>query len=179
MAQTRPGTDDREGKERRIVMGRVSGIFGVKGWLKVMSYTQPHENILNYNPWQLGIRDTWCESRLLEGRKHNKGLVVALAGVEDRDSARAYIGAEIAVWRNQLQPLPRGQYYQADLIGLQVINTTGKTLGQVKEIMETGANDVLVIEGEGRYLVPLVIPAYVREIDQDAGIITVAWDTAD
>ena len=175
---TRAETDMRRATQR-IMMGRVAGIYGVRGWLKVMSYTKPRENILNYAPWQLKIKDSWREVFLLERKIHNKGLVVAFKGVADRDSAREFVGADIAVMRTQLQELPKGEYYQVDLLDMQVINQDRKNLGRVTKILETGANDVLVIEGEGRHLIPLVLPTYVREIDQEAGVIKVDWEELD
>ena len=162
-----------------ILVGRIAGIYGVKGWLKVMSYTSPRANILNYNPWQLWCKDTWREVSVLEGKTHNKGLVVSLHGIDDREGARALIGTDIAVMRTQLKELAKGEYYQADLLDMQVINQEGKDLGKVQEILETGANDVLVIVGTGRHLVPLVWQRYVLEIDQNAGVIRVAWDETD
>ena len=167
------------GAAKRIVVGRIAGVFGVKGWLKVMSYTSPRENILNYTPWQLQLKDTWREVRVQEWKAHNKGFTVAFEGIDDRDVARALTGMDIAVMRSQLKELPKGEYYQEDLLDMQVINRDGKTLGRVKEIMETGANDVLVIAGEGRHLVPLVWKRYVLEIDQDAGVIRVDWEEMD
>lgn len=165
--------------EKRIVVGRIAGVFGVKGWLKVMSYTSPRENILHYTPWQLKLKDTWREVSVQEWKAHHKGLTIALEGIDDRDMAKALTGADITVLRSQLKELPKGEYYQEDLLDMQVINREGRTLGRVKEIMETGANEVLVIVGEGRHLVPLVWRRYVLEINQDAGVIRVDWEEAD
>jgi len=164
---------------KRIVVGRIAGVFGVKGWLKVMSYTSPRENILNYTPWQLQLKDTWREVLVQDWKAHNKGLTVALEGIDDRDVARTLTGTDIVVMRSQLKELPKGEYYHDDLLDMQVINRDGKTLGRVKEIMVTGANDVLVITGEGRHLVPLVWHRYVLEIDQDADVIRVDWEEMD
>jgi len=164
---------------KRIVVGRIAGVFGVKGWLKVMSYTSPRENILNYNPWFLHLNDTWREVSVKDRKTHNKGLTVAFEGVDDRDMARALIGADILVLRSQLGVLARGEYYQEDLLDMQVITREGKNLGQVKEIMETGANEVLVIEGQHRHLVPLVWNRYLLDIDQDKGVIRVDWEEPD
>lgn len=167
------------GAEKRIVVGRIAGVFGVKGWLKVMSYTNPRENILHYTPWQLKLKDTWREVCVQDWKEHNRGFTVAFEGIDDRDVARALTGTDIAVMRSQLKELPQGEYYQEDLLDMQVINREGKTLGRVQEIMETGANDVLVIAGEARHLVPLVWHKYLLEIDQDAGVIRVDWEETD
>ena len=164
---------------KRILVGRIAGIHGVKGWLKVMSYTNPRENILQYTPWLLRFKETWREVSIKEWKAQNKGLIIAMEGIDDRDAARTLIGTDIAVLRSQLKQLPRGEYYQADLLDMEVINKAGKGLGKVKEIMETGANPVLIIEGQGRHLVPLVWHRYLLEIDQDAGIIRVDWEVTD
>jgi 16S rRNA processing protein RimM len=164
---------------KRIVVGRIAGVFGVKGWLKVMSYTSPRENILNYTPWQIQLKDTWREVCVQDWKAHNKGLTVVLEGIDDRDVARELTGADILVLRSQLEELPQGEYYQEDLLEMEVINREGKSLGRVKEIMETGANEVLVIEGEHRHLVPLVWDRYLLAIDQDTGVIRVDWEELD
>lgn len=164
---------------KRIVVGRIAGVHGVKGRVKIMSYTSPRENILHYTPWQLRL-DT--ETRATAPRDWNlqhKGLVVALEGIQDRDEARRWIGAEISILRSQLKELASGEYYYADLVGMEVINRAGKSLGRVREIMETGANAVLVITGRKRVLVPVVWRRYVEEIDQDAGVIRVDWEESD
>lgn len=170
---------DMQCASKRILVGRIAGIHGVKGWLKVMSYTNPRENILLYTPWLLHFKETWREVSPKDWKAQNKGLIIALEGIEDRDVARTLIGSDIAVLRSQLKQLPRGEYYQADLLDMEVINREGKLLGRVKEVLETGANEVLVIEGGVRYLVPMVWHRYLLEIDQNAGVIRVDWEVMD
>ena len=163
-------------ENKRILMGRVAGIYGVKGWIKIVSYTRPPENIFLYSPWLIKQDDIWQETGLLEGKIHGKGLIAALEGISDRDEARDLIGADIAIYRSQLQRLPPGEYYWDDLLGMQVINLQGIALGNLKEILETGANDVLVVVGQGRHLIPLIWNMYVMGIDQQKGIIEVDWE---
>ncbi len=160
----------------QLIVGRVSGIYGVSGWVKVVSYTRPATNIFSYTPWLI-IRGEQQEPReLLDGRVHGKGLIARLRDLEDRDIARTFIGKEIAVYRHQMPVLPAGEYYWCDLLQLDAVNQAGVVLGKVTEILETGANDVLVIEGERRHLVPLIMKHYVTEIDIENGRITVDWD---
>ncbi len=166
-------------ESQQIVVGRISGIHGVRGWLKVMSYTRPRKNILDYNRWSLKQDDNWQEMVLLDGQPQGKGLIAQLEGVEDRDQARALLDADIAVKRSQLVDAPAGEYYWHDLIGLEVCNQQNEILGQVKELLETGANDVLVVEGKHRILIPFVKERYVLDIDLDNSIIRVDWDVGD
>jgi 16S rRNA processing protein RimM len=168
--------DSGTGQQRRIIVGKISGIYGVRGWVRVLSYTRPVENILSYTPWLLGSQGEWECRDLIEGSAHGNGLVAKLDAVDDRDSARAYIGKEIALYRGQMPELPAGQYYWCDLTGLDVVNRKGIHLGKVTELQETGANDVLVVEGKQRYLIPLVMDRYVTEINMEASRITVDWE---
>lgn len=161
---------------RRIVVGAIAGVHGVKGRVKIMSYTRPRENILHYTPWQLRLGEEIRATAPRDWTAQPKALLVALEGIDDRDEARRWIGAEITILRSQLKELAHGEYYYTDLVGMQVINRAGQPLGRVHEIMETGANPVLVITGQKRMLVPLVWHRYVQEIDEDAGIIRVDWE---
>lgn len=155
-----------------LVLGYLSGLHGVQGWFKVYSYTDPRENIFSYSPWRVGERTFQVE----QGRSQGKGLVVKLAGIDDRDSAAALLGAEIGVPRERLPPLPEGEYYWADLYGLRVIDTTGRELGTVDHLLETGANDVLVVKGAREYLIPLVFGPIVLAVDLQAGTLRVDWE---
>ncbi len=157
-------------------MGRVTGAFGVRGWLKVLSDAEPPEALLEYSPWLLQLGGEWKTYKALEGSVHGKGLIVRLQGVDDRDQAELLRGAEIAVQRAQLEPLEEGEYYWADLIGLRVVTTQGVDLGRVERLMETGANDVLVVRGDRERLIPYLPSDVVTSIDLDAGEMQVDWD---
>ncbi len=163
-------------EERYVILGKVSGLFGVQGWVRVYSHTRPIENILKYAPWYLQQAGSWRPYELAEGRPHGKGLVARLAGIEDRDLARTLVGAAIAVKRSQLPALGAGEYYQTDLVGLAVVNREGVRLGTVQRIFETGAHDVLVVRGAHEHLIPLVFGVHVLGIDESAGVIEVDWD---
>jgi len=162
--------------QHRIVVGKISGIYGVAGWVKILSYTRPAENIFLYSPWLIEQEGSWQSRILLEGKLHGKGLIARLDKLDDRDVARTLIGKQIAIYREQLPELPAGEYYWSDLFGLEVINQAGISLGKVTDIRETGANDVLVVEGDQRYLIPLVIGHHVVSIDVDNRLIKVDWD---
>jgi 16S rRNA processing protein RimM len=164
--------------ETRVIVGRVAGLYGVRGWVKVRSDTRPREGILNYNPWRMKLGGEWKEMRLAEGRAHGEGIIARLEGYTDRDRAGELIGAEIAVDRAQLPPARPGEYYWSDLVGLRVLTLDGTELGTVDHLLETGANDVLVVQGERERLLPW-IGSVVREVDLGAGVIRVDWDPAD
>jgi 16S rRNA processing protein RimM len=160
----------------QVIVGKISGIYGVSGWVRIISYTRPVTNIFLYSPWLIGQGEQQRSIELVEGRVQGKGLVAHLRDMDDRDLARSYIGKQIAIYRRQMPELPSGEYYWRDLINLDVLNLDGVKLGKVTEILETGANDVLVIHGERRHLVPLMMGRYVTDIDTSIGRITVDWD---
>jgi 16S rRNA processing protein RimM len=158
-----------------VLIGRVIGLFGIKGWVKVHSYTRLREGILDYDCWKLKIGEGWHDTKVLEGRKQAGGVVARLEGIEDRDSASRLVGADIAIARNQLPTLKRGEVYWADLEGLKVVNLEGVELGTVSHLFETGSNDVMVVQGERERLIPYIADA-IREVDLIAGIVRVDWD---
>lgn len=160
----------------RIVLGRVTGLFGVRGWVKVFSSTQPREGIAKYSPWQLRLGDEWRSFVVESGQSQGKGVIAKLEGVDDRDAAAALMGADIAIWREQLPPPREGEIYWADLEGLEVETVEGEVLGRVSHLLETGANDVLVVRGERERLIPFVREQVVREIDLQGGRLVVDWD---
>lgn len=163
-----------------ILLGRVSGLFGVKGWIKVYSDTEPRENILNYSPWYLQREGKWQPYELIAGRPHGKGIVAQLANCPDRDTAAELIDSTIAIRRDQLPAAGEDEYYWSDLRGLKVITTQGVELGQVVNLMETGANDVLVVrethEAGRERLIPFIRGQVIQDIDLESGLLTVDWD---
>jgi len=157
---------------RLVVLGRVAGVYGVHGWVRVFSETEPRENILSYSPWLVG----GVTREVVEGRRHGKGLVARLAGFDDRDQAAALVGREIAVRREQLPPARPDELYWADLEGLAVETRDGVSLGRVSHLFDTGANDVMVVKGERERLIPFVWGDVVEDVDLAAGKIRVDWD---
>jgi len=159
-----------------IIIGRIAGIYGVKGWVKVFSYTQPKENILNYSPWLLEQRGEKQSITVEAGRRHGKGIIAKLEHCDDRDQAAALLGADIAIRRDQLAALGTDEYYWADLIGLEVVNEQQDSLGKVVRLIETGANDVLVVKGQKETLIPFAQPQIIKSIDLVAGRIVADWE---
>lgn len=159
-----------------VTVGVVAGVYGVKGWVRVHSHTDPIENILGFPRWFLQRGDEWQPCDVIEGRRQGKGLVAALADVEDRDAARALMGAEIAVPREDLPPPGEDEYYWIDLEGLQVETVEGHALGVVDHLFATGANDVMVVRGERERLIPFVLDQVVTDVDLGQRLIRVDWD---
>ncbi len=160
-----------------ILVGRISGIYGVRGWVKVYSYTQPRENILEYLPWQVGSEDGgWQTMKVVAGRPQGKGIVAHLEGFDDRDRVRSLIGLDIKVSRDQLPQAAEDEYYWADLVGLQVTTVEGVALGKVDHLFDTGANDVVVVKGDRERLIPFVRRDVITDIDLEKGEIRVDWD---
>lgn len=160
-----------------ISVGQVSGVFGVKGWVKVYSFTDPRENILQYSPWFLQKNNQIHQIKLLRGRRQGSLVVAELQDVTDRDAAADLMGSEVLINRSQLPQAEVGEYYWADLIGLNVQNQTGFNLGRVDHLLETGANDVLVVvDGDVERLIPFLQQSTVLKIDLDQKLMIVDWD---
>jgi len=159
--------------DRLLLVGKIVGLHGVDGWIKLESYTEPRLRIFSYMPWLVGGK----EISGAQGREQGKGLIGKLPGCDDRDTAAALIGAEIKVQRSALPQPKRGEYYWADLEGLEVVTVDGVGLGKVSHLFATGANDVLVVrDGERERLIPYVAKQFVQQVDLEAGRITVDWD---
>lgn len=163
---------------RRILLGRVAGALGLRGEVKLESWTEPRGAIFGYQPWIL--RDAQGRERPIEGvRGHESGkhLVAVFPEVADRTAAEALRGLEIFVPRSALPPARPNEFYWVDLEGLRVVTVDGVDLGNVSHLFSTGANDVLVArDSERERMIPFVRPQYVTSIDIDAGVITVDWD---
>ncbi len=159
-----------------VVMGRVSGVFGVRGWVRVFSHTVPRSNILEYSHWYLGRAGGWAAHRLSEGQVHGKGILAKLEGCSSRDQAADLVGCDIGVSRAELPDLPQDEFYWADLQGLRVETTDGVELGRIDHLFATGANDVMVVRGERERLIPFLWQRVVRKVDLSAGLLVVDWD---
>ncbi len=162
--------------KKLIIVGKLVGVFGIKGWLKVISYTDPIDNIFNYKPWLINQQDQWVEIPMLQGKRHGKGIIVQLKGYDNPEMARTLVGIEIAINNEQLPKLAKDEYYWTDLQGLTVINQANITLGHVIEVLATGANDVLIVQGEKRHLIPFLPERTILSIDLKKQLISVDWD---
>jgi len=159
-----------------VVLGRISGLFGVRGWVKVYSYTDPREAVLKFDRWLLSGNDGWREASVAEGQRHGKTIIARLDGYVDREQAAGLIGTEIGVPRELLPAAEVGRFYWSDLEGLRVVHRDGSVLGTVSYLLETGANDVMVVKGEQELLIPFVMDKVVLGVDLDKGEIQVDWE---
>lgn len=158
-----------------IEIGHILSAHGVRGQLKVFSNTSPRENIVTYSPWvieQAGERRTVNAT----GKRQGKNVIVQLAGVSDREQANELIGARILIQPDQLPELEQGDFYWSQLIGMNVVSTGNQAFGSVDQMMETGANDVMVVQGDRERLIPFVMDEVVKQVDLDKGEIIVDWD---
>lgn len=162
--------------EKPLIVGKISGVYGVKGWVKVYSHTAPKENIFSYKTLLAKKADGWQAFKLANGRPQGKGLVARIEGVDDRNAAEAWVGTEIGIDRQQLPNLDDGEYYWADLVGLKVITTDGVELGKVSHLLETGSNDVMSVKGDRERLVPFILEQFVKSVNIGDGEIIVEWD---
>jgi 16S rRNA processing protein RimM len=169
-------------EEDVVVLGRFTATYGVQGWIKVYSYTDPMENILTYTPWLVRKNGVWTELKRSGGKKHGKGLIARLDGIDAPEKARVFTNEEIAVPAKVLPDLKPGEYYWSQLENLLVYTESGELLGRVDHLMETGANDVLVVKGtkesidREERLLPWLPDQVIKEIDLDSGTMRVDWD---
>jgi 16S rRNA processing protein RimM len=161
-------------KRERVLLGRISGAYGIKGWARIHSDTEPRDAIFDYQPWLVGPAET--PMMVVLGRHQGKYLVAEIDGISDRDTAESLAGQQIAVYRDQLPELPDSQYYWTDLIGLSVFNQDGLELGSIRELIATGANDVMLVRGERERLIPFIKDMYVTRVDLSARRVEVNWD---
>jgi len=151
-------------------------VFGVRGWVKIHSYTDPREAVLDYEGLLLGHEGDWQPANVAEGQRHGKTVVARIEGFDDRDEAAALIGKEIAVLRDALPETEDGHYYWQDLEGLKVLQSDGTKLGTVAYLLETGAHDVMVVKGDVERLIPFVSDEIVVDVDLAKGVIVVDWE---
>ncbi len=146
----------------------------------MFSYTEPREAVLQYKGLLLGRNGDWQSINVVEGQRHGKSVILRLEGFDDRDRATSLIGTEIGVSRDELPKPEDGHYYWSDLTGLTVVRRDGTELGTIKEMLETGAHDVMVVqskkEGEQERLIPFVNNEIVINVDLDAKRVDVDWE---
>ena len=168
----------------RIALGKISGVYGVQGWVKVHSFTRPIQNLLKYRQWWIAKGEGY-EARLIGGKVHANGVIAHITGkdgepITDRDIAASLLGSEILVERTAFPKLPTGQYYWVDLIGLSVVNEQGEVLGDVTDVTSNGAQDVLVMKhGEAERFIPFVHGHIIQSVDLKARRIVCNWSAAD
>lgn len=160
-----------------VIVGKLGATYGVKGWLKIHTFTETAKAILDYRPWYLEEGNGWKQVGVSAGREHGKTIVAQLEGLTTPEQARLFTGKKIAVKRSQLPVLAKDEYYWSDLEGLTVINHRTTVLGTVSHLIETGSNDVLVVKGQnGECAIPYLPGRVVTEIDLAKRVMHVDWD---
>ena len=161
-----------------VVVGRFGRPHGIKGLVTVLSFTEPRDNLLDYKHWHVGMNNQWQPLTLLETTVNNKFILAKVAGYPEREDVARLTNLDIAVNREQLQALAPGEFYWHELIGMHVVNKEGIALGDVTEVMATGSNDVLIVMGETRHLIPYLPGDVITEINVNQRRITVDWDSS-
>jgi 16S rRNA processing protein RimM len=159
-----------------VVVGRFGRPHGIKGLITIVSFTEPRDNILRYTEWYAYINYQWQPLTLLHVEMNNKFILAQVDGYQEREEVASLTNIDIAIKGEQLPTLEQGEYYWHQLVGMQVMTTQGVVLGTVTDIMPTGSNDVLVVEGEKRHLIPYLPGRCVIEINDNERVITVDWD---
>ncbi len=166
-----------------ILLGKISGVHGIKGWVKVFSYTSPRIKITEYSQlYMKGSKDqSWVSRKLIEGKEQGKNIIARIDGVNYRDEAEALIGTEIAIHKDQLEVLAENEYFWRDLIGLSVETINGEKLGRIDWLFNTGSNDVIVIKDtesteEKEHLLPFVFDDVIKSVDIEKSLMVVDWD---
>ncbi|MEM7466578.1 MAG: ribosome maturation factor RimM [Pseudomonadota bacterium] len=163
--------------EALLQVGKVSGLFGTRGWVKLFSYTRPRSNLIEFPSLVLGSEQT--PRSIQAAKSHGNKLVALLSDVQTRDDAAKLVDLDIFVKRSWLPEAADNEYFWADLVDLEVINREGQSLGRVRKLHETGGNDVLEIHGDELRLIPFVLDTYVVEVDLAKRLITVDWHPDD
>jgi 16S rRNA processing protein RimM len=158
-----------------IQLGFVGAPFGVRGWIKLRSHTDPPERLLEHRQLRIGQGNAWQSYRIEASGRSGGALTVKLAGVEDRDQAQALRGAQVCVPRSELPPRDARDFYRADLIGCEVVNLDGTGLGSVRHFVETPVQVLMVVRGTQEYWIPAV-PQHLRRVDLEARRVVVDWD---
>lgn len=169
-----------------LLVGRITSVFGIQGWVKVFAYTDPQENIFEYAPWYLQCAadagQDYEKVTLNDWRRQGKGLIARVNDCHDRDLAKVFTARDIYVPKTALPQLDANEYYWSQLLGLTVINLDGQVLGHIAQMLETGANDVMVVRPTAasidsrERLLPYLPEQVIRQIDLAAATIEVDWD---
>lgn len=160
-----------------VVIGRFGRTHGIKGRILVHSFTEPKSNIMKYrNQWHIEKKGEFSPVDILSLQEQGNNLLAHIKGYEQENIAKMLTNTTIAVPGENLEKLPDGEYYWHDLVGMHVVNKEGLDFGVVTDVMATGSNDVLIVDGSKRHLVPYLLDQHVLSIDMDHQKIIVDWD---
>jgi 16S rRNA processing protein RimM len=166
-----------------ILLGKISGVHGIKGWVKVFSYTSPRVKITEYSRWYTknNKSQSWHPLKLIEGKEQGKNIIARLDNVNYRDEAEALVGTEIAIHKDQLEVLAENEYFWKDLIGLSVETIKGEKLGVIDWLFDTGSNDVIIVKDTEsaevkEHLLPYLFDDVIKSVDLEKSLMIVDWD---
>ena len=159
-----------------VVMARIAAPFGIKGWIKLQTFTEYADSLDEFDTWFISTPKGWEEVEVEDYAVNVKSVVAKLQGCNDRTAAEKLHKREIAVPRDWLEAAEEGEYYWIDLIGAAVVNEAGESLGTIETLMETGANDVLVVKSDATEILIPFVDEYLLNVDRDKKIVTVRWE---
>jgi len=159
-----------------VVIGKFGRPHGIKGLISVISFTDPRENILSYTDWHAYINKQWQPLKMVDLTSNSKNILAKVEGYIEREDLAYLTNIEIGIRAAQLPALDEGEFYWSQLVGMEVVTVEGISLGKVTELMSTGANDVLVVVGEKRHLIPYLPGMSIIKVNDSQRIITVDWD---
>ena len=162
-------------EEKKLLVGKINGFFGVQGWVKIFSYTEPRKNILEYQPWFFIDNGTYKVIEITTGREQSKTIVAHVKGIDNRDQVGQLIGKDLYIDKDQLPELNDDEHYWHELTGFRVININGVDLGVVNYLVDTGSNNVLVTKGDAERWIPYIEP-FLVSVDKQNRVITVDWE---
>ena len=161
--------------EKKLLVGKINGFFGVQGWVKIFSYTKPRKNILEYQPWYFINNESYQVIEIISGREQSKTIVAQVKGIDNRDEAVQLIGKDLYINKEQLPELDDDEHYWHELTGFRVINKNEVDLGIVDYLVDTGSNHVLVTKGDTEHWIPYFDP-FLVSVDRNKKVISVDWD---
>jgi len=164
-----------EQNDEKLLVGRINGFFGVRGWVKIFSHTEPRKNILNYQPWWYIDKGQWKVIEITNGREQSKTIVAHVKAIDNREQAQSLLGLELYINKSQLPELDNDELYWHELAGMRVVNLDNVELGIVDNMVATLANDVLVVKGKKEHWVPYIEP-FLVSLNREERLIVVDWD---
>lgn len=162
-------------QDSKVTLGKIVGHFGVKGWLKVLSYTKPREQIKKYQEIKIDNDHLKSDFKLEAWKIHGNHVLLKIEKFDNRDDACVFINSQIIIDRKNLPNLTEGQYYWNDLEGMEVQGIDGNKIGKVSHMIETGSNDVMVME-DNKELIPFIFGQVVKKVDIEKNLIEVDWN---
>lgn len=166
--------------QQPVIIGKTGSTYGVRGWLKILSFTEEADRIFDYQPWFIQHNDHWQPVDIQDWKHHQTHFLIKIKNIDQKESAQQLVNRQITVEASQLPTLDEGEYYWRDLIGCEVITVSGDLIGTVTSMMATNANDVMVVkmrlQDKKESLIPFLYGQVVKKVDRVMQQIEVNWD---